>query len=83
MVKRFDKTWSTGEGNSKPLQHPCLENPVNSMNRQKDMTLTDELPRSVGAQYITGEEGRNSLGKNEEVESKQKQKQNKNPKTQW
>ena len=56
MVERFDKTWSTGEGNGKPLQYSCLENLVNSMKRQKDGTLRDELPRSVGAQYATGEE---------------------------
>ena len=58
MVKSSDKTWSTGEGNGKPLQHSCLENPMNSMKRQKDRTLNDELPRSVGAQYATGEEMR-------------------------
>ena len=56
MVESFDKTWSTGEGNGKPLQYSCLENLVNSMKRQKDGTLRDELPRSVGAQYATGEE---------------------------
>ena len=71
--------WSPGEGNGKPLQHSCLENPMNSMKRQKDMTLKDELPRSVGAQYVTGEEWRNrekewrnSSKKNEEAEQKQK-----------
>ena len=68
-----DKMWSTGEGNDKPLQYSCLENPMNSMKRQKDMTLKDELPRSVGAQYATGEEWRNSSRKNEEMEPKQKQ----------
>ena len=51
MVESYDKTWSTGEGNGKPLQYCCLENPMNSMKRQKDRTLKDELPRSVGAQY--------------------------------
>ena len=51
--------WSTGEGNGKPLQHSCLENPMNSMTMHKDMTLKDEHPRSVGAQYATGEEQRN------------------------
>ena len=56
MVESSDKTWSTGEGNGKPLQHSCLENPMDSMKKQKDMTLKDELPRSVGAQYATGEE---------------------------
>ena len=73
MVESSDKTWSTGEGNGKPLQHSCLENPVNSMKRQKDMTLKDELPSSVGAQYATGEEWRNNSRKNEEMEQKQKQ----------
>ena len=73
MVERSDKTWSTGEGNGKPLQYLCLEKPMNSMKRQKGRTLKDELPRAVGAQYATGEEGRNSSGKNEEAEPKQKQ----------
>ena len=57
MVERSDKTWSTGEGNGKPLQYSCLENPMNSMKRQKDRTLKDELSRSVGAQYATGKSG--------------------------
>ena len=70
MVERSDKTWSTGEGNGKPLQHSCLDNPMNSMKRQKDMTLKDELPRSVGAQYITGAEQRNNSRENEEMEPK-------------
>ena len=52
--------WSTGEGNGKPLQYSCLENPMNTMKRQKDRTLKDELPKSVGAQYATGEEWRNN-----------------------
>ena len=56
MVESSDKVRSTGEGNGKPLQYSCLENPMNSMKRQKDGTLKDELPRSVGAQYATGEE---------------------------
>ena len=73
MVESSDKMWSMGEGNDKPLQYSCLENPMNSMKRQKDMTLKDELPRSVGAQYATGEEWRNSSRKNEETESKRKQ----------
>ena len=60
MVESSDKTWSTGEENSKPLQHSCLENSMNGRKRQKDMTLKDELPRSVGAQYATGEEWRNN-----------------------
>ena len=63
MVESSDKTWSTGEGNFKPLQYSCLENPMNSMKRQKDMTLKDELPRSVGTQYATGEEWRNNSRK--------------------
>ena len=62
-----------GERNGKPLQYSCLENPMNSMKRQKDMTLKDELPRSVGAEYTTGEEWRNSSRKTEETEPKQKQ----------
>ena len=65
--------WSTGEGKGKPLQYSCLENPMNSMKRQKDMTLKDELPRSVGTQYATEEEWRNNSRKNEETEAKQKQ----------
>ena len=56
-MKSFDKTWSTGEGNGKPLQYSCLENPMNSMKRQKDRTLKDALPRSVGDQYATREDG--------------------------
>ena len=56
MVERSDTMWSTGEGNGKPLQYSCLENPMNSMKRQNDRTLKDELPRLVGAQYATGEE---------------------------
>ena len=61
-----------GEGNGKPLQYSCLENPMNSMKRQKDRTLKDELPRSLGAQYATGDLLRNSSRKNEEMEPKQK-----------
>ena len=72
MVESSDKTWSIGERNSKPLQYSCLENPMNSMKRQKDMTLKDELPRLVGTQYATGEEWRNSFRKNKEAEPKQK-----------
>ena len=68
-----DKMWSTGEGNGKPLQYSCLENPMNSMKRQKDGTLKDELPRLVGAQYATGDQWRNNSRKNEEMEPKQKQ----------
>ena len=73
MVENSDKTWSTAEGNGKPLQYSCLENPMNSMKRQKDRTLKDELPRSVGAQYATGDQWRNNSRKNEETEPKQKQ----------
>ena len=73
MVERSDRMWSTGEGNGKPLQDSCLENPMNSMKRQKDRTLQDELPRSVGAQYATRDQWRYNSGKNEETEPKQKQ----------
>ena len=73
MVERSDRAWSTGEGNGKPLQYPCLENPMNSMKRQKDRTLKDELPRLVGAQYTTGDQWRNNSRKNEGMEPKQKQ----------
>ena len=72
MAESTDKTWSTGEEHGKPLQHSCLENPTDSMNRQKDTTLKDEFPRSVGAQYATGEEQRNSSRRNEEAEPKWK-----------
>ena len=68
-VESSDKMWSTGDGNGKPLQYSCLENPMNSRERQKDRTLKEELPRSVGAQYATGDQWR----KNEEMEPKQKQ----------
>ena len=73
MVESSDKTWSTGEGNGKPLQYSCLENPMNSIKRQKDMTLKDELPRLVDAQYATGDRWRNKSRKNEEMMSKRKQ----------
>ena len=73
MVDSYDKMWSTGEGNGKPLQYNFLEKPMNSMKKQKDRTLKDELPRSVGAQYATGDQWRNKSIKNEETESKQKQ----------
>ena len=73
MVESSDKMWSTGEGNGKPLQYFCLENPINSMKRQKDRKLKDELPRSVGAQYATGDQWRKNSRKNEETEPKQKQ----------
>ena len=73
MVESSDKTRSTGEGNGKPLQYSCLENPMNSMKRQKGRTLKDELPRSVGAQHATGEQWRNNSRKSEEIEPKRKQ----------
>ena len=72
-MESSDETWSTGEGNGKPLQYSCLENPMNSMKRQKDRTLKDELSRSVGVQYATGDQWRNTSRKNEEMEPKQKQ----------
>ena len=68
MVENSDKSWSTGDVNGKPLQNSCLENPMNSMKRQKDRTLKDELPRFVGAQYATGDQWRNKSRKNEEME---------------
>ena len=73
MVERSDRMWPTGEGNGTPLQYSCFENPMNSMERQKDRTLKDELPRSVGAQYTTGDQWRNNSRKNEGMEPKQKQ----------
>ena len=73
MVESSDKTWSTGERNGRLLQYSCLENPMNSMKRQKDRTLKEELPRLVGAQYATGDQWRNNSRKNEEMEPKQKQ----------
>ena len=73
MVERSDRMWSTGEGNGKPLQYSCLENSMNSMKRQKDRTLKDELPGLVGAQYATGDQWRNNSRKNEGMEPKQKQ----------
>ena len=85
MVERSDRMWSTGEGNGKPLQYSCLENPMNSMNprnsmnpmnsmkRQNDRILKEELPRSVGAQYASGDQWRNNSRKNEGMEPKQKQ----------
>ena len=73
MVESSDKIWSTGEGKGKQPQYSCLENPMNSMKRQKDRTLKDELPRSVGTQYATGDQWRNNSRKNEGMEPKQKQ----------
>ena len=73
MVENSDKMWSTEEGNGKPLQYSCLENPMNRMKRQKDRTLKEELPRLVGAQYATGDQWRNNSTKNKQMEPKQKQ----------
>ena len=73
MEQSSDKTWSTEEGNGKPLRYSCLENSMDSMKRQKDGILKDVLPRLVGAQYATGEKWRNKSRKNEEAEPKQKQ----------
>ena len=73
MVERSDRMWSTRAGNGKPLQYSFLENPVNSMKRQNDRILKEELPRSVGAQDATGDQWRNNSRKNEGVEPKQKQ----------
>ena len=73
MVENPDKMGFIGEGNGKPLQYSCLENPMNSMKRQKDRTLKEELPRLVGAQYATGDQQRNNSRKNEGMEPKQKQ----------
>ena len=73
MVESSDKTWSTGVGNGKPLQYSCLENPMNTMKRQKVRTLKDQLPRLVGAKYPTVGQWRNNSRKNEETEPKQKQ----------
>ena len=73
MAESSDEKWSTGEGNGKPLHYFCLEDPMNSMKRQKDRTQKDELPRSVGSQYTTGDQWRNNSRKNEEMEPKQKQ----------
>ena len=73
MVERSDRTWSTGEGNGKPLQYSCLENPMNSMKRQYDRIPKEELPRSLGAQYATRDQRRNNYRKNEGMEPKQKQ----------
>ena len=70
MVEGSDKTWSTGEGNGKPFEYSCLENPMNCMKRQKYRTLKDELPMSVGAQYATGDQWRTNSIKNEEMEPK-------------
>ena len=73
MVESSDRMWSTGEGNGKPLQYSCLENPMNSMKRQNDRILKGELSRSVGDQYATGDQWRNNSRKNEGTQPKQKQ----------
>ena len=73
MVERSERMWSTGEGNGKPLQYYCLENPRNNMKRQNDRILKEELSRSVGVQYATGDQWRNNSRKNEVMEAKQKQ----------
>ena len=73
MVERSNRMWSTGEENGKPLQYSCLGNPMNSMKRQNHKILKEELPRSVGAQYATGDQWRNNSRKNEGMESKQKE----------
>ena len=73
MVERSDRMWSTGEGIDKPLQYSCLENPMNSMKRQNDMILKEELPRSLDAQNATGDQWRNNSRKNEGMKPKQKQ----------
>ena len=72
-VERSDRMWSTGEGNGKLLQYSCLENPMNSMKRQKDRILKGELPGLVGARYATGDQWRNNSTKNKGMEPKQKQ----------
>ena len=73
MVERSDRMWSPGEGNGKPLQYSCLENPMNSKKRQNDRILKEELRGSVGTQYATGDQWRNNSRKNEGMEPKQKQ----------
>ena len=73
MVEGSNRMWFTGEGNGKPLQYSCLENPMNSMKRQNDRILKEECPRSVSAQYATGDQWRNNSRKNEGMEPKQKQ----------
>ena len=73
VYQQLHRMWSTGKGNGKPLQYSRLENPMNSMKKQKDRTLKDELPRSVDVQYATGDQWRNNSRKNERMEPKQKQ----------
>ena len=72
MVERSDRMWSTGEGNGKPLEYSCLENPMNSMKRQNDRILKEECCGLVGAQYATGYQWSNNSRKNEEMKPKQK-----------
>ena len=69
-MERSDRMWSPGEGNGKPLEYSWFENPMNSMKRQNDRILKEELPRSVGAHYATGDQWRNNSRKNEEMELK-------------
>ena len=73
MAERSDRMWSIGEGNGKPIHYSCLENTMNSIKRQKDRPLKDELPRSISAQYATGDQWRNNYRKNEGMEPKQKE----------
>ena len=73
LKEQYSQRWSTGEGNGKPLQYSCLENPMNTMKRQNDRILKEELPRSVGAQYATADQWRNNSRKNEGMEPKQKE----------
>ena len=73
LEERSDRMWSTGEGNGKPLQNSCLENPMISMKRQNDRILKEELPRSVGGQYATGDQWSNNSRKNEGMEPKEKE----------
>ena len=75
-MEHSDRLWSTGEGNDHPLQCSCLENTMNSMKRQNDRILKEELPKSVGAEYATGDQWRNNSRKNEGMEPKQKKKKN-------
>ena len=70
MVERSDRMWSTGEGNGKQLQYSCHENPMNSIKRKNDRIMKEELPRSVGAQYATGDQWRHNSRKNEGMEPK-------------
>ena len=73
MVERSDRMWYTGVGNGKPFQYSCLDNPMNSIKRQNDRILKEELSRSVGAQYATGNQWENNSRKNEGMEPKQKE----------